>query len=91
MKEENDEAPDFRLSTYRATLLDRIPIGKNINSFRLSCQDKDSIDSAMQFQMASRTIIVDLSSDMFQQQILIQPHPSTLAFLMTIIICTLVQ
>nr|XP_056702639.1 cadherin-related family member 3-like [Euleptes europaea] len=53
IKEENDEAPDCTPYTYRATVLDNIPTGTNINSFRLSCQDRDSIDSAMRFEIVS--------------------------------------
>ncbi|XP_048346431.1 cadherin-related family member 3-like [Sphaerodactylus townsendi] len=53
IKEENDEAPECTPYTYRATVLDNIPPGTNINSFSLSCKDRDSNGSAMRFEIVS--------------------------------------
>ncbi|KAF7249940.1 Cadherin-related family member 3, partial [Varanus komodoensis] len=51
--EENDEAPECRPSTYRATVLDSALPGTNINSFQLNCHDRDSLDTAMRFEIVS--------------------------------------
>nr|XP_034960884.1 cadherin-related family member 3-like [Zootoca vivipara] len=53
IREENDEAPLCTPLTYRATVLDSTSPGTNINSFRLTCHDRDSADTSMRFEIVS--------------------------------------
>ncbi|XP_055503574.1 cadherin-related family member 3-like [Leucoraja erinacea] len=54
--EENDEKPVCLPRTYEATILDTIAVGTNINSFRLSCQDRDSSYNESRFQIISGNV-----------------------------------
>ncbi|XP_077132003.1 cadherin-related family member 3-like [Ranitomeya variabilis] len=54
--EENDEAPVCRPSRYTATIYDNITAGININNFRLNCNDRDSENTDMRFEIASGNI-----------------------------------
>ncbi|XP_073425691.1 cadherin-related family member 3-like [Dendrobates tinctorius] len=54
--EENDEAPVCRPSRYTATIYDNITAGRNINNFRLNCNDRDSENTDMRFEIASGNI-----------------------------------
>ncbi|XP_067908414.1 cadherin-related family member 3-like [Heterodontus francisci] len=54
--EENDEKPVCVPLTYKATILDNIAVGTNINSFRLSCQDRDSLNNEMRFEIVSGNV-----------------------------------
>ncbi|XP_041046842.1 cadherin-related family member 3-like isoform X2 [Carcharodon carcharias] len=54
--EENDEKPVCVPRTYKATILDNIAVGTNINSFRLSCQDRDSLNNEMRFEIVSGNV-----------------------------------
>ncbi|XP_051873588.1 cadherin-related family member 3-like [Pristis pectinata] len=54
--EENDEKPVCFPLTYKATILDNIAVGTNINSFRLSCQDRDSSHNETRFEIVSGNV-----------------------------------
>ncbi|XP_072928409.1 cadherin-related family member 3-like [Hemitrygon akajei] len=54
--EENDEKPICFPLTYKATILDNIAVGTNINSFRLSCQDRDSSHNETRFEIVSGNV-----------------------------------
>ncbi|XP_067855228.1 cadherin-related family member 3-like [Heptranchias perlo] len=54
--EENDEKPVCVPLIYKATILDNIAVGTNINSFRLSCQDRDSDNNEMRFEIVSGNV-----------------------------------
>ncbi|GCC21919.1 hypothetical protein chiPu_0000302 [Chiloscyllium punctatum] len=51
--EENDEKPVCIPLSYKASIPDNIAVGTNVNSFRLNCQDKDSLDNEMRFEIVS--------------------------------------
>ncbi|KAJ6668232.1 hypothetical protein lerEdw1_015609 [Lerista edwardsae] len=53
IEEENDEAPECKPSTYKTTILDSVVPGTNVNSFVLNCHDRDSVPTAMRFQIVS--------------------------------------
>ncbi|XP_048404004.2 cadherin-related family member 3-like [Stegostoma tigrinum] len=54
--EENDEKPVCVPLSYKASILDNIAVGTNINSFRLNCQDRDSLDNEMRFEIVSGNV-----------------------------------
>ncbi|XP_078066280.1 cadherin-related family member 3-like [Mustelus asterias] len=54
--EENDEKPVCIPLTYKAIILDNIAVGTNINGFRLSCQDRDSLNNEMRFEIGSGNV-----------------------------------
>uniref|UniRef100_UPI00398E65FD cadherin-related family member 3-like n=1 Tax=Pristiophorus japonicus TaxID=55135 RepID=UPI00398E65FD len=54
--EENDEKPVCLPLTFKATILDNIAVGTNINGFRLSCQDRDSNNNEMRFEIVSGNV-----------------------------------
>ncbi|XP_040263521.1 cadherin-related family member 3-like [Bufo bufo] len=53
---ENDEAPVCRPSRYSAVIYDNITAGININNFRLNCQDRDSKNTDMRYEIASGNV-----------------------------------
>ncbi|XP_063283618.1 cadherin-related family member 3-like [Pelobates fuscus] len=54
--EENDEAPICKPSRYTAVIYDNVTSGLNINNFRLNCNDDDSSDASMRFEIVSGNI-----------------------------------
>ncbi|XP_038668108.1 cadherin-related family member 3-like [Scyliorhinus canicula] len=54
--EENDEKPVCIPLTYKTIILDNIAVGTNINGFRLSCQDRDSLNNEMRFEIVSGNV-----------------------------------
>ncbi|XP_072454877.1 cadherin-related family member 3-like isoform X1 [Notamacropus eugenii] len=53
IKDENDEAPVCKPSKYKAIIFDSVAAGANVNSFKLSCHDRDSRDTEMRFEIVS--------------------------------------
>uniref|UniRef100_H0XT23 Cadherin domain-containing protein n=1 Tax=Otolemur garnettii TaxID=30611 RepID=H0XT23_OTOGA len=53
IEDENDEAPVCIPSLYKAIIFDNVVAGTNINGFKLNCQDRDSQDFEMRFEMVS--------------------------------------
>ncbi|XP_043564574.1 cadherin-related family member 3-like [Chiloscyllium plagiosum] len=54
--EENDEKPVCIPLSYKASIPDNIAVGTNVNSFRLNCRDKDSLDNEMRFEIVSGNV-----------------------------------
>ncbi|XP_074054928.1 cadherin-related family member 3-like [Macrotis lagotis] len=53
IKDENDEAPVCKPSKYKAVIFDNVAAGTNVNSFKLSCHDRDSRNTEMRFEIVS--------------------------------------
>ncbi|XP_012399000.1 cadherin-related family member 3 [Sarcophilus harrisii] len=53
IKDENDEEPVCKPSKYKAVIFDSVAAGTNVNSFKLSCHDRDSRDTEMRFEIVS--------------------------------------
>ncbi|XP_068940665.1 cadherin-related family member 3-like, partial [Petaurus breviceps papuanus] len=53
IKDENDEAPVCKPSKYKAVIFDNVAAGTNVNSFKLSCHDRDSHNTEMRFEIVS--------------------------------------